>query len=155
MADSRQRRWVVLARIVIMTMDAMASLEGFYAAEAAYLTEGAGFAAMARYLAADVVMYQAPSLPYGGEWRGHDGLRGFLAAMEAHWDGLWFDEQRFLCEGDQIVAYSRGRLRARGSGQVLETSLLQWISFRDGLITEFRPYYHDTVAVVAALTENS
>lgn len=121
------------------------------AAEAAYLTDGAGFEEMGRHLTADVVMYQAASLPYGGEWHGHDGMRSFIAAMGEQWDGLWFDGQQFLRDGDRIVVHSQGRLRARRSGRALETSLLQWIGFRDGLISEFRPYYHDTSAVLAAL----
>ncbi|MFE3225541.1 nuclear transport factor 2 family protein [Nocardia sp. NPDC059228] len=138
-----------------MTAEAMTTLRAFYAAEAAYLTEGAEFEEMARHLAPDVVMHQAASLPYGGQWTGHEGIREFLAAMGDSWDGLWFDEQHFLSEGERVVAYSRGRLRARRTGRVLETSLLQWISFQDGLITEFRPYYHDTSAVLAALAENA
>ncbi|MEV6278615.1 nuclear transport factor 2 family protein [Nocardia sp. NPDC051832] len=134
-----------------MTSDVMTSLQAFYAAEAAYLTEGAAFEGMARHLAADVVMHQASSLPYGGEWHGHEGFRRFIAAMGDNWDGLWFDEQHFVSDQDRVVVFSRGRLRARHTGRMLETSLLQWISFRDGLITEFRPYYHDTAAVLAAL----
>ncbi|MEC3956625.1 nuclear transport factor 2 family protein [Nocardia sp. CDC153] len=136
-----------------MTVDVMTRLRDFYAAEAAYLTEGAEFEQMAAHLAPDVVMYQASSLPYGGEWHGHEGFRRFIAAMGDNWDGLWFDEQQFVSDRDRVVVYSRGRLRARRTGRTLETSLLQWISFRDGLITEFRPYYHDTSAVLAALTE--
>ncbi|MFF2555523.1 nuclear transport factor 2 family protein [Nocardia sp. NPDC058058] len=136
-----------------MSVDVMATLRAFYAAEAAYLTEGAEFEGMAAHLAADVVMYQASSLPYGGEWRGHEGFRKFIAAMGENWDGLWFDEQQFLSDQNRVVVYSRGRLRARRTGRTLNTSLLQWISFRDGLITEFRPYYYDTSAVLATLTE--
>ncbi|MEV0247889.1 nuclear transport factor 2 family protein [Nocardia sp. NPDC050712] len=134
-----------------MTADVMTTLRAFYAAEAAYLTEGAGFEHMARHLDPDIVMYQASSLPYGGEWRGHDGFRDFIAAMGENWDGLWFDEQHFVSDAERVVVYSRGRLRARRTGRTLETSLLQWITFRDGLITAFRPYYHDTTAVLAAL----
>ncbi|MCU1646954.1 MAG: SnoaL-like protein [Nocardia sp.] len=135
-----------------MTVDVMTTLRAFYAAEAAYLTEGAEFEQMAAHLASDVVMHQASSLPYGGEWRGHNGFRKFIDAMSESWDGLWFDEQQFLSDDDRVVVYSRGRLRARRTGRTLKTSLLQWISFRDGLITEFRPYYHDTTAVLATLT---
>ncbi|MBY8863882.1 nuclear transport factor 2 family protein [Nocardia sp. CA2R105] len=136
-----------------MTVDVMTTLRAFYAAEAAYLTEGAEFEQMAVHLASDVVMHQASSLPYGGEWRGHEGFRKFIAAMGENWDGLWFDEQQFLSDHNRVVVYSRGRLRARSTGRTLKTSLLQWISFRDGLITEFRPYYHDTSAMLATLTE--
>ncbi|MGV9664458.1 nuclear transport factor 2 family protein [Nocardia niigatensis] len=136
-----------------MTVDVMTTLRAFYAAEAAYLTDGAEFEKMARHLAPDVVMYQATSLPYGGEWHGREGFRRFIAAMGDSWDGLWFDEQHFLSDQDRVVVYSRGRLRARHTGRTLETSLLQWISFQDGLITEFRPYYHDTSAVLATLAD--
>ncbi|PPJ28897.1 hypothetical protein C5E45_17325 [Nocardia nova] len=66
---------------------------------------------MARHLASDVIMYQASSLPYGGEWHGHDGFRQFITAMGDSWDGLWFDDQQFLSDGDRVVVFSRGRLR--------------------------------------------
>ena len=131
----------------------MTTLRAFDAAEAAYLTEGAEFERMAAHLAPDVVMHQASSLPYGGEWHGYEGFQEFIAAMGETWDGLWFDEQQFLSDRDRVVVYSRGRLRARRTGRTLKTSLLQWISFRDGLITQFRPYYHDTSAVLATLAE--
>ncbi|MFE6861811.1 nuclear transport factor 2 family protein [Nocardia sp. NPDC057668] len=136
-----------------MTADPMTTLHAFYLAEAEYLTEGAEFERMAAHLAPDIVMHQAPSLPYGGEWHGHEGFRRFIAAMGESWDGLWFDEQQFLSADDRIVVHTRGRLRARRTGRTLNTSLLQWISFRDGLITEFRPYYLDTAAVLAALAD--
>ncbi len=136
-----------------MTVDVMTTLRAFYAAEAAYLTEGADFEQMAAHLASDILMRQAPSLPYGGDWRGHEGFRQFIAAMGESWDGLWFDEQQFVNDHDRVVVYSRGRLRARRTGRTLNTSLLQWISLRDGLITEFRPYYLDTAAVLAALAD--
>ncbi|MGW5729209.1 nuclear transport factor 2 family protein [Nocardia beijingensis] len=134
-----------------MTADVMSTLRAFYTSEAAYLADAAGFEELARHLAPDVVMRQASSLPYGGDWQGHDGFRGFIAAMRDSWDGLWFDEQQFLGDEARVVVYSRGRLRARRTGRILQTSLLQWISFRDGLITEFRPYYQDTSAVLAVL----
>ncbi len=137
--------------IVRMTADVMSTLRAFYASEAAYLADAAGFEELARHLAPDVVMRQASSLPYGGDWHGRDGFRGFIAAMRDSWDGLWFDEQQFLGDEARVVVYSRGRLRARRTGRILQTSLLQWISFRDGLITEFRPYYQDTSAVLAVL----
>ncbi|WP_233225292.1 nuclear transport factor 2 family protein [Nocardia sp. MDA0666] len=151
--NSRQQTVMSTTKIGGMSADVMTTLRAFYAAEAAYLTEGAEFGEMARHLASDVVMYQAASLPYGGEWHGHDGFRKFIAAMGDSWDGLWFDDQQFLSDGDRVVVHSRGRLRARHTGRELKTSLLQWISFRDGLITEFRPYYHDTSAVLAVLDE--
>ncbi|MFE9327116.1 nuclear transport factor 2 family protein [Nocardia sp. NPDC052278] len=131
-----------------------AALQNFFAAEAAYITDGAHFDAMAACLAPDVVMYQAEHLPYGGEWHGPDGIEHFMAAMSRTWASLEFLEQRFVVDGDAVVIYNRGRMLARATGRMLETSVMQLMAFRDGLITEIRPFYLDTAAVLETLTED-
>ncbi|MBO2461396.1 nuclear transport factor 2 family protein [Actinomadura violacea] len=130
-------------------------LERFYAAEADYLAAGgpgkADFAGMAAHLAPDVVMHQAPSLPYGGTWRGHDGMERFMAAMSEAWTGLTFLEQHRAVDGETVAVLNRCVFRARATGRELETSVQQWITVRDGLVREFRPFYLDTAAVLDAL----
>lgn len=58
--------------------DAVTVLEGMYAAEAQYLAVGgpgkASFQPLASFFAPDVVLHQAEALPYGGNWRGHQGM---------------------------------------------------------------------------------
>jgi ketosteroid isomerase-like protein len=49
------------------------------------------------------------------------------------------------------VVLNRCAFRARATGRELETSVLQWITVRDGLVREFRPFYLDTAAVLDAL----
>ena len=131
------------------------ALEKFFAAEAAYITEGAPFNVMADCLAPDVVMYQAEHLPYRGEWHGREGIEKFMAAMSATWESLEFVEQRFVVDGDSVVIYNRGRMLARATGRMLETSVMQYMRFRDGLIAEIRPFYPDTAAVMAVTTAQS
>lgn len=130
-------------------------LNEFFEAEAAYLAAGgpgnADFAPMAGCLDPEVVMYQAASLPYGGEWRGPAGIEAFMAAMSQAWASLEFLEHRFVVDGDSVVAYNRGILRARATGRSLETAVMQIMTVRDGLITEFRPFYLDTAAVLDVL----
>src|SRR3954451_6864928 len=79
------------------TGDAMAVLQKFYAAEAAYIAAGgigkASFDGLAGCLDPEVVMYQAPGLPYGGTWRGPRGIEEFMAAMSEAWQSLEFLEQ--------------------------------------------------------------
>jgi ketosteroid isomerase-like protein len=106
---------------------------------------------MAAHLAPDVVMHQAPSLPYGGTWRGHDGMERFMAAMSEAWTGLTFLEQHHAVDGATVAVLNRCAFRARATGRELETSVLQWITVRDGLVREFRPFYLDTAAVLGAL----
>lgn len=136
-------------------LDALAVLKDFYAAEAAYIAAGgmgrASFDGLAACLDPEVVMYQAPGLPYGGTWRGPRGIEAFMAAMSETWQSLEFLEQRFVVDGDVVVVLNRGRLRARATGRVLDTSVMQMITVRDGLITEMHPFYWDTLAVADAL----
>ncbi|WP_280444835.1 hypothetical protein [Nocardia brasiliensis] len=60
-------------------------LERMYAAEAEYFAAGgpgtASFSTLEPFFAADVVLRQADSLPYGGIRRGHAGLDQFFRAM--------------------------------------------------------------------------
>lgn len=135
--------------------DALAVLQKFYAAEAAYIAAGgmgeASFDGLAGCLDPEVVMYQAPGLPYGGTWRGPRGIEEFMAAMSEAWQSLEFLEQRFVVDGDVVVVMNRGRLQARATGRILDTSVMQLITVKDGLITEMHPFYWDTIAVAEAL----
>ncbi|WP_331766851.1 nuclear transport factor 2 family protein [Embleya sp. NBC_00896] len=134
---------------------ALSVLETFFAAEAVYVEGGgrgkASFADLAACLSPDVVMYQAPGLPYGGERHGPSGIEDFVAALSEAWREFEFLEQRFVVDGDTVVILNRARLTARSTGHVLETWLMQMMTVRDGLIVEIRPFYWDTKAVDAAL----
>ncbi|NKY30170.1 hypothetical protein [Nocardia gamkensis] len=61
-----------------ITTDSTTVLTGMYAAEAEYLAAGgpgsASFDPLAPFFHASVVLHQAENLPYGGTWRGHDGM---------------------------------------------------------------------------------
>ncbi|MDL4816628.1 nuclear transport factor 2 family protein [Actinomadura opuntiae] len=135
--------------------DTWDALQRYYAAETAYLAAGgpgkADFSPMAAHLAPDVVMYQAESLPYGGTWRGHDGMERFMASMSEAWTDLTFLDQHHAADGGTVAVLNRCAFRARATGRELETSVLQWITVRDGRVTEFRPFYLDTAAVLDAL----
>ncbi|MEV5748047.1 nuclear transport factor 2 family protein [Actinoallomurus sp. NPDC052308] len=131
--------------------DVRTVLDEFFAAEAAYISAGgpgvADFGGMAAHLDPDVVMHQAPTLPYGGVWRGHDGMERFMAAMSRAWRSLEFLERRQWTDGDTVIVSNHGRLTARATGRSIETTVLQVFTVRDRLIAEIRPFYWDTAAV--------
>ncbi|WP_073480361.1 nuclear transport factor 2 family protein [Streptoalloteichus hindustanus] len=136
----------------------MAVLDGFYEAERAYFAAGgpgvADFADVARFLAPDVVLYSAPGLPYGGVWRGHEGMERFLAAMAGCWESVEFLDRTHVAEGDRVAVFLRVVFRAR-NGRELETTLLQMNTVRNGLVTEFRPYYWDPAAVADVVRDEA
>ena len=125
-----------------------------YAAEERYLAAGgpgrASFASLAPFFSPDVVLHQAASLPYGGTWRGHEGLERFFIAMSAAWESFELQEQAFLAVDDPLVVHTCVRARARATGRELEFPIVQTITVVGGRITEIRPFYWDTAAVAEA-----
>ncbi|MGW7274095.1 nuclear transport factor 2 family protein [Streptomyces sp. NPDC054864] len=136
--------------------DSLSVLTGMYEAESRYLAAGgpgsASFDLLAPYFAPDVVMHQAQALPYGGTWRGHDGMARFLLAMAEAWESFEIGEQEFLATGETAVVHTQVRARARATGRELAFPVLQTITVRAGRITEVRPFYWDTAAIVVAMT---
>jgi len=136
------------------TTAAMSVLKGMYAAEAEYLAAGgpgsASFALLAPYFAPEVVLYQADSMPYGGVWRGHEGLEQFFLAMSQAWDAFEMVDQEFLSDTSPLVVLTRVRARARATGRELRFPILQTITVEDGRITEVHPFYWDTAAIAKA-----
>lgn len=137
-----------------MTTDAMHVLEGMYAAEARYLAAGgpgkASFEPLAPYFSPDVVLHQAEGLPYGGTWRGHEGMERFFIAMSQTWESFDMVEQTFLATEDPVVVLTQVHARARATGRELTFPILQTITVKDGRITEVRPFYWDTAAIAIA-----
>jgi hypothetical protein len=134
--------------------DPMAVLHGMYAAEAHYLAAGgpgkADFAALAPFFAPDVVLYQAEGLPYGGIWRGHDGMERFFLAMSQTWEVFDMVEQKFLATRSPLVVLTNVHARARATGRELDFPILQTLAVDAGRITEVRPFYWDTAAIARA-----
>ncbi|MGE2714102.1 nuclear transport factor 2 family protein [Mycolicibacterium litorale] len=129
-------------------------LRDMYTAEAGYLAAGgpgvADFSTLAPYFADDVVLYQADTLPYGGTWRGHDGLERFFLAMSATWSAFDMVGQRFLSTAETAVVHTDVHACARATGRRLEFPILQTIRIAGGRIAEVRPFYWDVAAIAAA-----
>jgi ketosteroid isomerase-like protein len=134
--------------------DSVTVLTGMYAAEAEYLAAGgpdeASFDLLAPFFSPDVALHQADGLPYGGPWRGHDGMRRFFVVMGEVWEAFDMVEREFLATGETAVVLTQVRARARATGRELSFPVLQAITVRDRRITEVRPFYWDTRAIAEA-----
>lgn len=94
--------------------DTLRVLKGMYTAEVKYLAAGgpgnASFNLLAPFFSPDVVLHQADAFPYGGEWRGHDGMERFMLAMSQTWELFEMVDQQFLAtEGTAVVLAGRTR----------------------------------------------
>jgi len=135
-------------------IDAIDVLQGMYAAESRYLAAGgpgkADFATLAPFFAPDVVLHQADALPYGGTWRGHEGMERFMVAMSRTWESFEMLEQTYLATGEPLVVLTQVAATARATGQQLEFPILQTVTVADARITDIRPFYWDTAAIASA-----
>ena len=133
--------------------DAIAVLRRFYAAEEAYLApDGGDFAVIAATLHPDCVIYQADSLPYAGEWRGHRGFEDWMKSFSKEWSALEVRDSHFYPSGaDTIFSHSLVSATAKISGSKIQFPLLQMITTRQNLILAIRPFYWDTAEVLRAL----
>jgi ketosteroid isomerase-like protein len=133
--------------------EAVAALKRFYAAEEEYVVSGAeDFSVIAETLHDDVVMHQAPSLPYGGEWRGREGVAAWMDAVSSTWSKVEHRDVRIFA-GAQDTAFTRARavVTSRASGRTVEFPILHQVTIRDGRLLQGEPFYWDTAAVLEAL----
>ena len=134
---------------------ALANLERFYAAEAAYLLAAApDFAPIAATLDPECVIYQPASLPYGGEWRGHAGFEAWMRAFSGVWSSLEVKGAEVFPFGEVVVSRSHVYAKARHNQSKADWPLLQFFRTRDARILELRPFYWDTTALVAILNSS-
>ncbi|MFB9906342.1 nuclear transport factor 2 family protein [Allokutzneria oryzae] len=124
-----------------------------YAAESRYLAAGgpgkASFAELAPFFAEDVVLHQADALPYGGLWRGHDGMERFFVAMSKTWESFEMVRQEFLATEGPLVVLTDVHAHARATAKEIDFRILQTITVTGGRISEVRPFYWDTAAIAA------
>ena len=137
-------------------------LAEFYEAERQYMQAGgskagAGFDAMAATLTTDVVLHQSPDLPFGGEYIGQERYRVWADAMSAIFDRVDAQNPEFFEQGETVVIVCTLVTRIRATGRELKLPMVQVVTVRSGKITDFRPFYWNVPAYVAAAqaSENS
>ena len=127
----------------------------FYEAEANYMrtfeqTGSASFDAIREILDANVVLHQSPDLPFGGEYHGHKRYEDWAIAMSSLFDKLEVAEREFFESGDKVVVLCRFITRSRRTGVVQDFPMMQVGTAKEGKITDFRPFYWNVPAYVAA-----
>ena len=102
-------------------------------------------------LAPDIVVHEAPSVPYPGDHRGHEGFLRLADAFNSVWEIVSELELTFLDGGDgQVAAVVAYDAVARATGVRLRQRMVEVYTVRDGRITDLDVYYRDTAAIVEA-----
>ena len=125
-------------------------LERFFEAERRYMQGGSSFAEFAATLADDVVLHQSPDLPWGGEFAGPKRYEEWARAMSAVFDQVDMRDPQFFEQDDTVVIVGTLATRARATGERMELPMTQVVTVREGKITDFRPFYWNVPAYIAA-----
>ena len=95
------------------------------------------FSEMQKTLSNNFVLHQSPDLPFGGEYRGHEGYERWAVQMSTTFDLLEVSERLFFEQDDTVVAVCRFRTRSRRTGQMQDYPMVQVVQTRDGQITKW------------------
>jgi len=103
----------------------------------------------------DLTIEDPPGLPYGGVYRGFDGMLEVAGKLFAAVADCRMQTELIIGDpaGDEFVLKQRMTGRIARTGRPVEMGILEHYSFRDGLLVSIRPYYWDTRALAELLAE--
>lgn len=93
----------------------------------------------------EVVIHEAPSLPYGGDYQGADAVTRHSQGYRSAWDGAggpYPMEPRFMAAGDEVVVLWRQRGRA-ADGRMFDMPAISVYRLREGRVAESRMFHFD------------
>jgi ketosteroid isomerase-like protein len=99
----------------------------------------------------DIVVHEAPSLPYPGDHRGKDGFLNLANAFLEVWDFRSALDLDIMPAGDdRALALVGFDVMAKPTGQPLRLRTAEIYTIRDGKIADLIVHYWDTAAIVEA-----
>jgi uncharacterized protein len=101
--------------------------------------------------APEVEVFQAPELPWGGHYQGHDGVFTFFMKLLENIDSAVTHEGMFAA-GDRVVQHGRTKGTVRATGVAFDIDEVHMYTLRDGLIVRFEAFI-DTPGMLAALAQ--
>jgi ketosteroid isomerase-like protein len=104
---------------------------------------------VAAYLSDDLVIHEAASLPFGGEYRGRAALRQLYGIVMAYWDSPSVDVYSIVGDETHVVALMNFTMTSKLTGNTFTQKMAEVSTLADGLVTEMRIHYYDTAQVAA------
>ena len=96
------------------------------------------------------VVFETQAAEMEGVFIGHEGVRGFIASIDDHYEDVQIEYPDVRDLGDRVLALGTMRTVGKGSGMTQETPLAIVASFRNGRITASKDYGDKDRALKAA-----
>jgi hypothetical protein len=98
-----------------------------------------------------IVIHEPIGLPYGGEYRGHEGFRLMTARMHEFWEAIaGAPELEMYVDGEMLIVVGTLLGRVRVTGKDLAMPVMERHQVREGRIIESWPFYFCTHTVRAS-----
>lgn len=111
------------------------SLEQFFAA-----INRNDMQAVARHFDREVVRIEPESFPTAGTYRGIAEVQAHVAKGRGTWAEGTCEPEKFLVNGEKVVAYLHARVRLKGSTDWIDGRFADGFVFRNGKIIQYRSF---------------
>ena len=105
--------------------------------------------ALLMLMAHDVEIVQSAELPWGGVYRGHDGVRQFLGKLAEHIESH-VEIESLIDAGEHVVAVGRTVGKTRATNLEFSVPVDHVWTLHDGQVTRFESYI-DNATMLAVL----
>lgn len=105
--------------------------------------------AVAERLHPDIVIHEAASLPFGGEWRGKDALQRLSAAMYGAWAEAKVEIHEIIGGETYAAVILSLTMTSKKTGRTFTQTLSEVGRFEGGLLKEHRIHYFDAAEIAA------
>ncbi|QYU69023.1 nuclear transport factor 2 family protein [Leptolyngbya sp. 15MV] len=92
-------------------------------------------------------VFEAPSVPFGGEWKGRDALQRVAAAMYGTWESASVQIHEIVGGEHWAVTVLTLTMTSKKTGRTFSQTVNEAGRFEDGLLRELRIHYFDTAEV--------
>src|SRR5436190_5707077 len=96
------------------------------------------------------VIFEPLRAPVSGGYRGHEGMRQFIADTAESFDVFRFDRPDIRDLGDRVLAIGTLHIRARQSGIEMDVPTAGIATYRDGRLIHWKDYGDKSQALEAA-----
>lgn len=108
--------------------------------------------AIAQLVAPDLEISQSPELPWGGTYRGIEGLQQFFGKLREHLDNAALPIERYLDAGDHVVAIGRTQGKVKATGKPFDVPLAHVWQIKDGRAVRFTPFIDHPTMLASLMT---
>lgn len=103
----------------------------------------------AQYLSDDFTVYEAASLPFGGEWTGQDAFKRVSAAVMGTWDNPSVEIDEIVGGKEWAVVVLRFTMTSKKTGRTFTQTVNEAGRVVDGKLKELRIHYFDAAEIAA------